>query len=163
MSEAPFALRPMRWWDVEAAAALEPMLFPGEEWSPATFWSVLARADHYRAWVVQPDRADPATLAGYGVLSWSGSQAEVQTLAVAPGFQRRGLGRALLAAMVAEAGRHDAEALLLEVRADNVAAQHLYAATGFAQIGVRHGYYSPGVDALVLRLLHPGRESARVR
>jgi ribosomal-protein-alanine N-acetyltransferase len=43
--------------------------------------------------------------------------------------------------------------VLLEVRADNAAAQALYAGAGFERIGVRRGYYRPGgTDALVLRL-----------
>jgi ribosomal-protein-alanine N-acetyltransferase len=43
--------------------------------------------------------------------------------------------------------------VLLDVRADNVAAQALYARAGFERIAVRRGYYRPGgTDALVLRL-----------
>jgi len=38
------------------------------------------------------------------------------------------------------------------VRTDNARAQQLYRRYGFAQIGVRRGYYQPsGTDALVMR------------
>jgi ribosomal-protein-alanine N-acetyltransferase len=42
---------------------------------------------------------------------------------------------------------------MLEVRADNDAAQRLYCATGFSVLTVRRRYYQPGdVDALIMRL-----------
>jgi ribosomal protein S18 acetylase RimI-like enzyme len=41
---------------------------------------------------------------------------------------------------------------MLEVRADNVVAQSLYASRGFEVIATRAKYYQPaGVDALVMR------------
>ncbi|HEX2772082.1 MAG TPA: GNAT family N-acetyltransferase, partial [Micromonosporaceae bacterium] len=60
--------------------------------------------------------------------------------------------RALLEALLAEAGRREARSVLLEVAADNAPAQKLYAAYGFEPIGVRRGYYqSSNTDALVMR------------
>jgi [ribosomal protein S18]-alanine N-acetyltransferase len=42
--------------------------------------------------------------------------------------------------------------VFLEVRADNVRAQRLYRWWGFAEIGIRRGYYQPsGMDAIVMR------------
>ena len=42
---------------------------------------------------------------------------------------------------------------MLEVRADNIAAQRLYSRAGFAMLTVRRRYYQPGdVDALIMRL-----------
>lgn len=44
--------------------------------------------------------------------------------------------------------------MMLEVRADNVAALGLYRQSGFEQLSVRRRYYQPeGVDALVMRKL----------
>ena len=45
-----------------------------------------------------------------------------------------------------------AERLVLEVRADNVAARGLYDSAGFGLLQTRRGYYPGGVDALVLAL-----------
>ena len=51
---------------------------------------------------------------------------------------------------VRRAERSGAEALLLEVRADNEAAKRLYSTSGFEVITVRRRYYQPGdIDALV--------------
>ena len=64
---------------------------------------------------------------------------------------RRGIGRALLEALLAEAKRRDVTKTLLEVAVDNAAAQRLYAAYDFEPVGVRRGYYQPSnTDALVM-------------
>ena len=42
--------------------------------------------------------------------------------------------------------------MFLEVRADNTRAQRLYHWWGFAEVGIRRGYYQPsGMDAIVMR------------
>ena len=143
------ALRPMRWWDIERVHLLETELFP-DPWSVETFWSELAHVPESRHYLVAEREGE---LVGYAGLVVSGHQADVQTLATAPAEQGKGLGRRLLDALVAEARRREAGEVLLEVRADNVAAQALYARAGFERIAVRRGYYRPGgTDALVLRL-----------
>lgn len=81
--------------------------------------------------------------------------AEILTLAVAPGCRRRGGGRALLQAAAALAQGAGARSLFLEVAADNDPAIALYEAAGFERAGLRRGYYAKGrstpVDALVYR------------
>ncbi len=58
------------------------------------------------------------------------------TLAVHPGWQRRGVGRALLAALIDWARSAPAvEKIELNVRASNTAAQRLYRELGFSEIG----------------------------
>jgi ribosomal-protein-alanine N-acetyltransferase len=138
----------MRWWDVADVHRIEVDLFP-DPWSVETLWSELARVPDSRHYVVA--EADGAVV-GYAGLLATGHQADVQTLAVAKGRQGSGLGRVLLDELLAEAARRDASEVLLEVRADNTAAQALYAGAGFERIAVRRGYYRPGgTDALVLR------------
>ncbi len=78
-------------------------------------------------------------------------EAEVLTLAVDPVAQRQGIGRALLEHGMATAHQRGAQAVFLEVAASNAPAQALYAASGFAAVGRRSGYYPGGGDALVLR------------
>jgi ribosomal-protein-alanine N-acetyltransferase len=139
----------MRWWDIEAVHRLETDLFP-DPWSVTAFWSELAHVPETRHYVVA-ERA--GAVVGYAGLVVSGHQADVQTLAVARECQGGGLGGVLLQELLDVARRRDAREVLLEVRADNVAAQALYARSGFERIAVRRGYYQPGgTDALVLRL-----------
>jgi len=147
----------MRWWDVEDAHALEVALFP-DPWSVETFWSELAQVPAARHYLVARDGAALVGYAGLALSGGRGGQADVQTLAVAPAAQGRGLGRRLLDDLVAKARGAGATEVVLEVRAENAAAQALYAAAGFERIGVRRGYYRPGgTDAHVLRLRLAGR------
>jgi ribosomal-protein-alanine N-acetyltransferase len=142
-------LRRMRWWDLEAVHALETALFP-DPWSVETFWSELAHVPESRHYVVAEDDGE---VVGYAGMVATGHQADVQTVAVRADRQGRGLGGELLRALLDEARRRGAGEVLLEVRAENVAAQELYARHGFERIGVRRGYYRPGgTDAFVLRL-----------
>ncbi|WP_374968352.1 ribosomal protein S18-alanine N-acetyltransferase [Terrabacter sp. BE26] len=145
------ALRDLEWTDLAHLAELEQRLFADDAWSEPTWWAELA-ARPRREYVVAT--APDGTVAGYAGLDVAGDVADVMTIAVAPTHQGRGLGRVLLAELVRRASSRGAEAVLLEVRADNDAARRLYDRAGFEVISVRRRYYQPGdVDALVMRLL----------
>jgi ribosomal-protein-alanine N-acetyltransferase len=79
-------------------------------------------------------------------------EAEILVLAVVPWARRHGIGTALLRGAIAETRSRGAAALYLEVSARNEAALRLYCRAGFVQVAVRRDYYSPGDNALVLRL-----------
>jgi ribosomal-protein-alanine N-acetyltransferase len=149
-------VRAMRWWDVEEVAALEPVLFPEQPWSVEQFWAELAHVPETRWYAVVDDDQGVAAYAGLFAVP---PEADVQTIAVAPRAQGRGLGRALVDALVEEAVRRGCAQLFLEVRADNEPALRLYAAASFERNGVRRDYYGPGRDAIVLRR-RLGREDA---
>jgi [ribosomal protein S18]-alanine N-acetyltransferase len=135
----------MRWWHIEALEPIEADLFGAERWSAAMFWNELANGHFY---VVALD----GDVIGYAGLTVNRDQAWVQNIAVRRDRQREGIGRALLEALLAEAGRRGVRAVLLEVAVDNAPAQRLYAGYGFEQVGLRRGYYQPSnTDALVMR------------
>ena len=79
-------------------------------------------------------------------------ETHVMRLAVAGPGRRLGTGRALLDALVSWAHARASTAVLLEVRAGNVAAQALYTSAGFVPEGLRPRYYPDGEDARLLRL-----------
>ena len=59
---------------------------------------------------------------------------------------------ALLTALRGAADKRGYEEVLLEVREDNPSARRLYLRHGFAEAGIRRGYYQPSVvDAVVMR------------
>jgi [ribosomal protein S18]-alanine N-acetyltransferase len=135
----------LRWWHIEQLLPIEADLFGAEQWSAAMFWNELASGHGYLAATGADDE-----LLGYAGLALSGDdEAWVQNIAVRRDWQGRGLGRALLAALLRLAGDRP---VLLEVAVDNDTAQHLYASFDFEVIGLRKGYYQPSnTDALVMR------------
>lgn len=144
-------LREMHWIDFPRLVELEQQLFAQDAWSHETWWSELAGRPRRAYAVAESD----GVVVGYAGVDRSGDVADVMTIAVAPDAQGQRLGQVLLDWMESEAG--GAEALLLEVRADNAAARKLYDRNGFEQINVRRRYYQPGdVDALILRKLLDG-------
>jgi len=162
----PPAIRRATRDDLDAIMDLETSTFASDAWSRGTMRAELASPHGYYLVVDAPaggsggprESGEPqhpdAAIAGYaGLLAPAGSgQADIQTIAVAPGARRHGLGRALMVAMLDEAGRRRAVEVFLEVRADNPNAQALYRSLGFEQIAVRPHYYQPdGVDAHIMR------------
>lgn len=149
MSALAIGLRELTWTDIPTLAAAERELFADDAWTEPTWWAELAarpRRDYLVA--TAPD----GSLAGYAGVDCAGDTADVMTIAVGTAYRGMGLGDRLLDELVARATARGAQALLLEVRADNAPALALYARHGFQELSVRRRYYQPGdVDALVLR------------
>ena len=152
-------LRPMTTADIPAVLELEHALFGEEAWSRQMLAGELRQRPASRHYLVAQAAG---RLAGYGGLLAAGGQADVVTLAVAADHWGQGIGSALLTALLAEAARRGCTEVFLEVRTDNQRAQRLYRRYGFAEIGIRKGYYQPsGADALVMRReLAPGDAAA---
>jgi ribosomal-protein-alanine N-acetyltransferase len=77
-------------------------------------------------------------------------------LTVASDFQKKGVGRALLNFLIADALEQQAKKMILEVRRTNLAAIFLYESSGFDQIGLRKNYYPAHLgreDAIVMEML----------
>ncbi len=92
---------------------------------------------------------------GYASLRVVHEEAELLRIAVRRSHHRQGVGRRLLAGVTALAAELGALRVVLEVRADNDAALHLYRQAGFFMVGRRAGYYPGGCDAVLLRLGEP--------
>jgi len=147
-------LREMTDADMPRIMTLEQELFPDDAWTPEMFAAELAQPASRRLYLVAEEAG---ALTGYaGMMFTGGPEADVVTLAVDPARWGRGTGTALLTALVAEAARRGCTEVLLEVREDNPRARQLYLRHGFAEIGIRRGYYQPsGVDAVVMRKVLP--------
>ena len=92
-------------------------------------------------------------LRSFAVLMPGVGEAELLNIGVATAHQRKGLGRAMLAAMLAAANARQLTRVFLEVRAGNQAAIALYRSAGFNEVGMRRGYYrndTGSEDALVM-------------
>ena len=143
----------MRWWDIDVVNPLEQELFPLDPWSIDQWWRELAQL-HNHYFVVE----SAGELCGYAGLSISGSDADIQTIAIADSFQGKGFGRKLLNQLVARSRELGVTYIFLEVRSDNTSALSMYSSFGFAEISKRAKYYPDGTDAVILR--RDNRESS---
>ncbi|HEX8493327.1 MAG TPA: ribosomal protein S18-alanine N-acetyltransferase [Pyrinomonadaceae bacterium] len=90
-------------------------------------------------------------VAGFIAARMAADDLHINNVAVREQYRRRGIGGALLAAVLERGKERGAQKAFLEVRAGNVAAQGLYARYGFEVVGKRANYYSaPSEDALVM-------------
>lgn len=148
---APVRIRRMRGADLAGVLDIERRSF-GSPWSERTFRTLLRRRNARS--IVAEDGA--GEVAGYAVVWYSGSEAELGNLAVEPERRRRGVATALLREVLRGVRSRGLERLFLEVRKGNEAARRLYERQGFQVVGVRPGYYvNPREDALVMRRVVP--------
>ncbi|MFP3714743.1 ribosomal protein S18-alanine N-acetyltransferase [Puerhibacterium sp. TATVAM-FAB25] len=153
-------LRDLRHDDFDRVLELERLLFGAGAWTYGMLADELAALGRWYV-VAEADRTDDPTLApgrrrvvGYAGLWFDGDVTQVMTIGVDPGWQRHGIGRALMEALVARSRALGAAAVLLEVRVDNAPALTMYEAFGFERIGLRKRYYQPeDKDAYTMRLL----------
>ncbi|BCW46356.1 ribosomal protein S18-alanine N-acetyltransferase [Arthrobacter sp. StoSoilB5] len=145
---AGVSLREMTQADVPAVEALERRLFPVDAWPLQMFFDELSQPETRRYVVAEIG----GQIVAYAGLMCIAPIADVQTIAVVPEFEGKGIGSAILTELIEEARRRRAADVLLEVRADNPRAQQLYLRFGFEQIHVRPRYYRDGTDALIMRL-----------
>ncbi|MEO3936206.1 ribosomal protein S18-alanine N-acetyltransferase [Dermatophilaceae bacterium Soc4.6] len=141
----------MSWTDIPVLTVLDAELFAADAWPPATWWAELAGRPR-RVYVVAT--AAEGAVVGYAGLDLGGDVADVMTVAVAPPARGTGLGDLLVTTLLDRAAKSGAQAVMLEVRADNEPALRLYERHGFDRLSIRHRYYQPGdVDAVVMRAL----------
>jgi [ribosomal protein S18]-alanine N-acetyltransferase len=87
------------------------------------------------------------------VVAWHvADELHVLNVATRADRRRRGIGRALMGALVAHARNKHVRHVLLEVRRSNVPAIALYRALGFFAMGVRARYYPDDEDAVEMVL-----------
>lgn len=136
---------PFAWWHIPAALEIEQELFQLQPWSEAQFWSELAAGDRVMLAAMEGD-----ALVGYADIALGQPEAEIMSLGVRTAHQRRGIGSALLLAMLEAAQAAGAQRILLEARTGNDPAIRLYERHGFQVVGNRPNYYAPGVDAVLM-------------
>lgn len=144
MSEA-WQMEPATADDDAALSALSQRALT-DPWSASGFAAERANA-HARIRVVRADGG----VVGYLVVHLVTDELEVLSIAVEPGWRRRGIARALLGAALDDARASGTRVAHLEVRAASAPARALYASFGFADSGRRFRYYADGEDAIRMR------------
>ncbi len=87
-------------------------------------------------------------------------EAEIRALAVVPGAQGRGVGRALLQAVIERAAARDVTSLVLLTQPDMLVARRLYERAGFQRLPGRDTSPLPGLLLIAYEL--PGGPAARL-
>ena len=94
---------------------------------------------------------DGARAAAYGGMMCVAGEGQITNIGTSPDYRRRGLGAAVMAALIAEAQARGLCEISLEVRESNVAAIALYEKFGFTEDGIRKGFYTkPREDAVLM-------------
>lgn len=146
--------RAMTMADLEAVGLVEAQAY-SFPWSRGNFIDSLASG--YLAEVLECPRDG---LLGYFVAMPGVDELHLLNITVAPSCQGRGHGQMLLDAVQAHGQRLGMGTLWLEVRQSNHRARALYLRRGFAEVGLRRGYYPAAngrEDAVVMRLDLGGR------
>ncbi|MEZ0243290.1 MAG: GNAT family N-acetyltransferase [Sphingomonas sp.] len=107
----------------------------GEAWTSSQCMGMLSLPGVWLTIAAMDDR-DVA----FALARSTGEEAELLLLATRPAARGRGIGGALLRAVIEEARHRGGKMLHLEVRAGNEAVQ-LYVREGFAKVGERRDYY----------------------
>lgn len=148
-------LRAMQLADLPRVLVIEQAVY-GFPWTHGNFVDSLA-AGHLCELLVDADDA----LIGYYVAMPGVDEMHLLNLSVAAARQRCGHALGMLEALRQRCLALQLRKLWLEVRSSNARARHVYLRHGFAEVGVRRGYYPAAraqrEDAIVMSLELGGR------
>src|SRR5262249_35812470 len=137
-------IRPLTYADLPEVIAIERRAFT-TPWSLAMFVMELSK----RAGVCLVARGDDERISGYLVCSRYDDVWHLMNICVDPRKRRKGIGTALLDALIDAIGDPLAR-VTLEVRTSNASAVALYERFGFRSAGIRRRYYQDnGEDAVI--------------
>ncbi|MFR7590580.1 MAG: ribosomal protein S18-alanine N-acetyltransferase [Longibaculum sp.] len=122
--------------DVERVVELENILFTSS-WNASDFMYEILENQFSYNFVLEEDEC----IVGYVGVWIMYEQSQITTIGIDPLYQRRGLGRALLEAMIDFALQQDCQVMSLEVRISNQKALSLYQSLGFQTKAIRKNYY----------------------
>lgn len=138
-------IRPMEEMDLPEVAAIEKEAIT-PPWSEQAFRESLALEHTILLTALQDGR-----VVGYCVCYQSFEEGEITNVAVKKELRGQGVAGKLLEALFLYGRERGVECFLLEVRAGNGPALHLYEKTGFIRAGVRKNFYEhPVEDAVIM-------------
>jgi ribosomal-protein-alanine N-acetyltransferase len=136
----------------------EPSLGEASERDAATIAAVQTASfqrgwgeDEFRGLLVDRNVVCHRTLIGFILSRLVAGEAEILSVAIAPGWRGRGFSRPLLDLHLRRLAGLGARTVFLEVDEKNAPAGRLYRKAGFYDVGRRQGYYEGGAAALILR------------
>ena len=151
-NDKPSIWRRSRGWirkgeDPTSLAELDKSCFK-KAWREESF-SKLLKYPWFRAWTWHAEATSKAL--AFLIIEDQSDLFSILRVGVIPEYQRQGIGREMMDFLIQLARNEQVPKILLEVQEFNLAAQHLYFASGFCQIHRKKGYYrDPPGNALVL-------------
>ncbi|SDY60419.1 ribosomal protein S18-alanine N-acetyltransferase [Tindallia californiensis] len=145
MNSHEIVVRQLEIEDIPGIIEIEKACFP-TPWTHHAF-----RAEMRNKLAVYQVVETEGKIAAYGGMWLIMEEAHITNVAVHPSFRRRGLGRKVMEALVAEAKKKFSQRMTLEVRKSNTIALELYKSMDFVISGIRPGYYHDnGEDAIIM-------------
>ena len=143
-------IRDATYQDLPQILEIERLSFP-QPWSLNAFRRELT-LPFSRLVVAFPNIAGADSAAAFMCRWLVADESHILNLAVHPDHRRLGLGTELLGQAIDEAKAKRAQLVTLEVRRSNLPARNLYRKFSFEERRLRHNYYGPGEDALIMEL-----------
>ena len=152
--EAAVSFREMLATDVQTVVAIEAESFHDA-------WNENMVTDEYNNslthYLIMEADGEVVGYAGFWLVA---GEAQITRVAVAKSERGKNYGNLLSAAIVKKAWELDAEAVTLEVRESNIAAQRAYANCGFVSEGIRPNYYEDNHEnAVIMWVYRKGKNS----
>lgn len=136
--------RPMKPEDLGGIIEIEKTCFTADAWSEDDFIYRMNASD----WrFINLTLEDEGRVAAYITATVVADEMNIDSVAVAPEYRRKGYASALINLAIKEA---KAAVVMLEVRESNTAAISLYQSLGFEKVGLRKNYYERPVENAVL-------------
>lgn len=140
--------------DLIAVAAIDERAF-FDVWSQSMWMDELNNS--LTTYLVLEEDGNVLGYAGFWLVA---GEAQITRVAVAEAERERGLGTRLTVALINKAWGLGADAVTLEVRESNIAAQKVYLTCGFASEGIRPHYYEDNHEnAVIMWLYKEGRSN----
>jgi ribosomal-protein-alanine acetyltransferase len=168
----PVSIRAATLNDVPAILALERQAPGAAHWTLEQYHKLVSGgvvlvaeyvaeyvAEHVAGHLVEPapapckSREERDTPCGFICARAVAGEWEIENVAVAAEFFRRGIANELVRELIQRARSEAAAAILLEVRESNLPARGLYEKHGLREVGRRRAYYTDPVEDAILYAL----------
>lgn len=138
--------RPMQEDDLDDVMRIEQASFT-DYWSREDMERELHKPPTQAGYVVAEDDGEVIGYAGFWQVL---DEAQITNIAVREDRRGQGVGRELIRTLEKDCASRGAAVVILECRAGNTPALHLYKKAGFTEAGVRKRYYeNPTEDAVI--------------
>ncbi|MGA3034420.1 MAG: GNAT family N-acetyltransferase, partial [Terracidiphilus sp.] len=125
-------IRPMAASDLDRVLEIADSLNDAPYWPRAAYLTALSQESTPKRIALVATGLAPEDVRGFLVAVLTPPEADLESIGIATAFQRRGIGRVILQALVDDLGRTAIQRLYLEVRSSHATALAFYRGFGFA-------------------------------